>query len=278
MSSNKKNINIMRILIYIFLAIGAIACLVPFYWMIITSLKIPSEVITYPPKWWPSKFAFENYVTIFKKDNFFRYFYNSIVVALVSVPLCLFTSSFAGFIFAKYDFRLKEFWFMLILSTMMIPFAVIMIPLYIEMSYLNLIDKHLGIILRWCINPFGIFLMRQFIGGIPNSLMDSARIDGCSEFNIFTKIIIPNIKPAISALGILVFIWNWDDFLWPLIITNSSNSRTLPVGVAMFAGEWWTVYNLTMAGAVTLVIPLILVYLLFQRQFIQGIVLTGIKG
>jgi multiple sugar transport system permease protein len=278
MHINKNQIKINRILIYIFLSIGAVICIVPFYWMIITSIKIPSEVIAYPPKWWPSRFAFGNFATIFKRADFFRYFYNSIVVALFSIPLCLFTSSFAGFLFAKYNFRLKEFWFMLILSTMMIPFAVIMIPLYIEMSYLNLIDKHLGMILRWAVNPFGIFLMRQFIGQIPNSLMDSARIDGCSEFKIFTKIIVPNVKPAISALGIFVFRWNWDDFLWPLIITNSSYSRTLPVGVAMFAEQWWTEYNLTMAGAVIIVIPILIVFLLFQRQFIKGIVLTGLKG
>jgi len=264
-------------LVYIMLSILSIAMIIPFYWMLVTSVKKPSEVITYPPVWFPSKIQWNNFRRLFQQAEFGKFFRNSSIVTACAVPMVLFTSSLAGFIFAKYRFRGNNVLFLIVLSSMMVPFAVVMIPLYIEMTLFNWIDTFYALIAPWTVNAFGIFLMRQFMFEVPESLMDAARIDGCSEFQIYWRIILPNIKAALSALSIFIFLWSWDSFLWPLVVTSSSNTKTLPVGVAMFSNQWWTQYNLVMAGAVVIVLPVLIVFLMLQRHFIQGIVLSGLK-
>ncbi len=180
--------------------------------------------------------------------------------------------------FAKFDFWGKEFIFIMILSTMMIPFAVTMIPLYLIMSKIGWVDSHLALIIPGLYSTFGIFLMRQFMSTIPNELREAAIVDGCGEFRTFWSIILPQCKSALAALGIFTFMWNWDNFLWPLIVLNSENNFTLPVGLSMFSRQWWTNYGLVMAGATVSVIPILIVFFIFQRHFIEGIVLTGLKA
>lgn len=256
---------------------GAVVILMPFYWTVVTSIKIPSETIAYPIIWIPTQITFEHYLKAWQA-NFPIYYRNSFVVALTVLVGTTFTSAMGGFLFAKFEFPFKNPLFILILSTMMIPFIVVLIPVYLFVGvFLHLKDTLWAMIIVAMISPFGIFLMRQFIQTIPDELLDSARIDGASDWHIFWRIIMPLCKPALSALAIFHFIWIWNDFLWPLIVTDTDRSRTLPVGVALFAFQRWQQYNLAIASSVLVLLPVVIFYLIFQRAFVQGIVLTGMK-
>ena len=264
-------------LVYAFLFFGTVVMVLPFYWTLITSVKLPQETITYPIIWIPSKITFVHFQQAWLA-SFPIYYRNSAVTAVGVVVASLFTSALGGFIFAKYEFPLKSFWFMLVLSQMMIPFVVVLIPTYMIVGvFLGLRDTVWALILPAIVSPFGIFLMRQFAEGIPNELLDAGRIDGASDFRIFWQIIVPLCKPALTALAIFKFMWVWNDFLWPLIVTDSNRSRTLPIGIMTFASERWFKYNATMAASVLVLTPVVLFYLICQRAFVQGIVLTGLK-
>jgi multiple sugar transport system permease protein len=264
-------------LIYAFLLAGAVVMLLPFYWTLITAVKIPAETITYPIIWIPSQITFEHLQKAWQA-NFFIYYRNSTIVAVAVLLGNIFTSALAGFIFAKFDFPLKNVLFVIILSTTMVPFAVILIPLYLIVTvFMQLKDTVWAMIIPALISPFGIFMMRQFIQTIPDDLLDAARIDGASDWRVFWQLIMPLSRPALSALAIFHFIWIWNDFLWPLIVTDSDRSRTLPLGVVLFAFQRWQQYNVVIAGSLLVVIPLVIVYFIFQRAFVQGIVLTGMK-
>jgi len=259
------------------LVLGGIIMLVPFIWMVSTAFKPPPEIISYPPTFIPKKPTLQYFQEIFTKLNFGRFFFNSLYIASLVTVIALFTSSFVGYVFSKFSFRGKEIIFLLILSTMMIPFPVVMIPLYLMIVRFGWMDKHLSLIVPFFYSTFGIFLMRQFTSTIPDELREAARIDGCPEFRIYWNIILPQCRPALAALGIFTFMWNWDSFVWPLIVLQSEATFTLPMGLAMFSQQWWTNYGLVMAGATITVTPVLVVFLLMQRQFIQGIVLTGLK-
>jgi len=275
--SAKTSSRLVTVLVYALLFAGTVIMLTPFYWTLITSIKVPSETMTYPIKWIPSKITFVHFQKAWHA-NFPIYYRNSIIVAVAVVLGNIFTSAMAGFLFAKYEFPFKNVLFLMVLSTMMIPFAVVLIPLFLIVAQvLKLKDTLWALIIPSLISPFGIFLMRQFIQTIPDELMDAARIDGASDWRIFWRIIMPLCKPALSALTIFHFIWIWNDFLWPLIVTDSDRSRTLPIGVALFAFQRWLQYNLVIAGSVLVLAPLVIFYFIFQRAFIQGIVLTGMK-
>jgi len=264
-------------LTYALLFTGAVVVLVPFYWTVITAVKIPAETITFPIIWIPSEITFEHIIKAWHA-NFPRYYYNSTVVAVVVLMGNLFTSAMAGFIFAKFNFPFRNVLFIMVLSTTMVPFAVVLIPLYIIVAvFLQLKDTLWAMIVPALISPFGIFLMRQFIQTIPDELLDAARIDGSSDWGIFWQLVVPLSKPALSALAIFHFIWIWNDFLWPLIVTDSDRSRTLPIGVVLFAFPRWQQYNVVIAASLLVVIPLIIFYFIFQRAFVEGIVLTGMK-
>jgi multiple sugar transport system permease protein len=272
-SFNRLNAGLM----YAFLLAGAVVMLVPFYWTVITAFKIPAETITFPIIWIPSEITFEHLQKAWQA-NFLIYYRNSTIVALAVLTGNIFTSTLAGFIFAKFDFPLKNLLFLLILSTTMVPFAVILIPLYLIITvFLHLKDTLWAMIIPALISPFGIFMMRQFIQTIPDELLDAARIDGASDWRVFWQMIMPLSRPALSALAIFHFIWIWNDFLWPLIVTDSDRSRTLPIGVVLFAFQRWQQYNVVIAGSLLIVIPLVIFYFIFQRAFVQGIVLTGMK-
>ncbi|MGQ9628843.1 MAG: carbohydrate ABC transporter permease [bacterium] len=267
-----------KFFLFAFLALIAIIMVAPFAWMVSSSFKPIGEVLRYPPRWIPEKFTLANYPAVFKEAPFARFFLNSIYVASVVVVGCVFTSSLAGFAFAKYSFRGRDAMFLIVLSTMMIPFQVIVIPWYIIMKFLHWIDTYWALIVPSLNSAFGIYLMRQFITTIPTDMIDAGHVDGCSEFRIYWQIILPLSKPALATLSIFLFMWNWDSFFWPVIIINSTHMRTLPLGLSLFRSEHGTLWHLIMAGTVVSVLPTLIFFLIAQRRLIEGITLTGLKG
>lgn len=266
-----------RILQTVVLILGSMAMMFPFLWMVSTAFKPPPEIISYPPKLIPHMPTLEHFNELFSKLKFGRFFLNSAYIAILVTLSALFTSSLVGYVFAKFEFRGRNAIFLLILSSMMIPFPVVMIPLYLLMAKLKLVDTHVAVMLPSIYSTFGIFLMRQFIRTIPSQLIEAARIDGCSEFKIFWSIILPLCKPALAVLGVFTFMWNWDSFVWPLIVLQSEDKFTLPVGLAVFSQRWWTNYGLVMAGALVSVVPILIIFVIFQKHFVRGIVMTGFK-
>jgi multiple sugar transport system permease protein len=266
-----------RIILGTLLLLGGIAMIVPFVWMVSSAFKPLPEVIKVPPTLIPQNPTLDSFRTVFTRVPFSRYFLNSTIVAVVVVFSTLFTSSLAGFAFAKYDFTGCNVIFLLIVSTMMVPFHVIIIPLYIMMHRAGLVDTLLALIIPGLVSAYGIFLMRQFSQGIPDELLDAARIDGASEFRIYWQVVLPLVKPALATLGIFTFMWNWDSFLWPVIVSASDISRTLPLGLSTFWQQYASFYNLQMAASLVTVTPVLIAFLMAQKYFIQGIALTGLK-
>ncbi|MQY58151.1 MAG: ABC transporter permease subunit [Clostridia bacterium] len=266
-----------KILAYIILCAGAVIMLLPFVWLVSGAFKTLPETILVPPTWIPRNPTLTNFSKVFTWVPFARYYLNSIVVVLVVLASTLFTCSLAGFAFAKYEFRGRNIIFILILATMMIPFQLIIVPLYIMMFEARLTDTLAALIIPMLTSAYGIFLCRQFMLGIPSSLLDAGRIDGSTEFSLYWKIILPLSKPVLATLAIITFMWNWDSFLWPIIVADSPKSLTLPVGIAQFGQQYSTYYNLQMAASLLMVIPVIALFLALQKYFIEGIVLSGLK-
>jgi len=258
---------------------GLVFTLIPFTWAILGSFKNNAEIQRIPPTFLPQVWTLENYVRFFNDPNIeiARFALNSLFVAGSNVILILFTSSLLGYIFAKYAFWGRNVIFTIILAQMMIPFVVIMIPSYMILVRLSLVDTLEGLIIPSMISAFGIFMMRQFIQAIPSELIDAARIDGASEFGIYGRVIVPQLGPALSTLGIMVFMGNWNDYMWPLIVISSMEKRTLPLLLTWFNTYKHIDYAQTMAGAVLLTIPTLLVYILFQKWIVRGVVLSGFK-
>lgn len=264
---------------YFILILGTLVTLVPFIWVILTSLKPASEIIRIPPTFFPETWTFDSYRTIFNdpKVPLERFYLNSLFVAAFRVLITIFTSTLAGFIFAKYKFWGKNIIFGFILVQLMIPFQVVMIPAYLILVQLKLVDSLWGLIIPSMVDAFGIFLMRQFIEGIPSELMDAARIDGASEFGIYWRIILPQLGSAIAALGIFTFMGTWNDYLWPLIVITTHERRTLPLLLTWYNSQHGTRYDLTMAASILVLLPILVVYAIFQRRFVRGITMTGFK-
>ena len=268
-----------RVLLYALLISGCVATLVPFIWMILTSFKSSSEIIRIPPTLWPEKPTLANYQTIFDdpKLQLERHYLNSLIVAGSQVFMILFTSSLAGFVFAKYQFFGKGILFGFILATMMIPGQVTMIPGYLMLAKLGLIDSLWGLIVPSATSAFGIFLTKQFIEGLPSELLDAARIDGASEWGIYRRIVLAQIGPALATLGILTFMGSWNAYLWPLIVITTHERRTLPIVLTWYDSVHGGRTDLTMAAGVLVVIPILFVYTFIQRWIVQGISMTGFK-
>jgi ABC-type glycerol-3-phosphate transport system permease component len=276
----RKYPQVWRILLVIMLLLGTVIMIAPFYWTLISSFKTPNEYYVFPPTWWPNPFTLDNWIglTNLEVGNFGTFAINSIFVCVLGTSLTLLTSSMAGYIFAKYHFKGRDVFFLAILSLMMIPFNVTMIPIYKLMVTLKWNNTFIPLILTFGYYPFGIFLMRQFIHSIPSELLDAARIDGASEFTIFFRIILPLSTAALAALGIFVFITLWDDFLWPFIIIDSPDLYTLPLGLSQFRGKLGMNVGGLAAGSMLAVLPVIIVFLFAQRRFIEGITMTGMKN
>lgn len=263
------------------IGLTAVVLLFPLYWGFMGSFKPQKEAIAKPPIFFPhNPVGLENYREVLGRVPMLLYYRNSLVVAGAVTLSCLFTCSLVGYIFAKFDFFAKRLLFIIILATMMIPFEVLLIPIYIIFRDLKLLDTLWALMIPGLVSAFGIFLMRQFMKTIPTDLIEAARIDGCSEFGIFWRVVMPLCKPALSALAIFTFLASWDNFLWPLIVLQGAKKLTVPIGVMMFS-EWmiWNNYpHLVMACAVMAMLPMLIVFVLAQRQFIEGIAMTGLKG
>jgi multiple sugar transport system permease protein len=274
----KKSSAMLAVLKYAAMSLLAVTILYPFLWLLFTSFKPEQQIITFPPTFLPGSVTLYSYESIWSRIPFLRYYFNSVVFAGFVTLSSLILDSMAGYAFARLQFKHKNAFFWLILCTMMIPFQVVMIPLYIEEFHLGLIDKHLGLILPRACDAFGIFMMRQFFVGLPVDLEEAGRIDGCSEFRIFRSIMLPLCKPVFATLGIFIFLGNWNDLLYPMILTTSEGMKTLQAGIAQFMGKFTVEFGVLMAGACLVIAPILVAYMIAQKYFIEGIAMSGLKG
>ena len=262
--------------IYAVLIVGSVVMAFPFVWMVLTSLKTYADV--FQPAIIPTNPTLGNYSEVLEKTGFLRWFINSIGIAIVSTISVLMFDSLVGYTLAKLKFPGKEIIFVLILSTIMIPTEMLVIPWYLGSLKLGIANTYFAIALPGMITAFGIFLLRGFFEGIPDELFDAGRLDGLSEFGLYLRIGLPLVAPALAALAIFNFLGNYNAYLWPLIIIQSPEMRTLPIGIALFSGEAGTQWQLIMTASSLAVIPVLIVFAIFQRQIIEGVVLTGTKG
>lgn len=269
---------VLELLGWILLIGIAILVLVPFVWMISTSLKPMGHAFRVPIEWIPSNPLWENYPIGLSRRPFGRYFFNSAFVGISVTFLTLFLGSLAGFGLAKYRFRGQQVIFTLILATLMLPFQVIMIPVFLLVRDLGWLDSYTGLIIPEALTAFAVFLTRQYILTIPDAMLDAARVDGASEWKIYSSVILPMCKPILAVLAIFTFRSNWDSLLWPLIAISTDSMRTLPLGLSMFITDYDIEENLMMAVAVVASLPVFVVFLFAQKHFTQGITLSGIKG
>ena len=265
---------------YFILIPASLIALLPFVWMILSSFKTLKEIRQIPPTFIPQEFTLDNYATVLDDPDlplgiFYR---NSAIIAFANVIQVLFTSSLFGYIFAKFEFKGKKALFWFILSLMIIPHQMTMIPGYLILARLGLINNLLGLIIPAAIDAFGIFLFRQFALSIPNELLDAARVDGAGEFYIYRRIVLPQLGPALATFGMLTFMFNWNAYLWPLIVLTEKKVRTLPIILTWFSNQQVDKTNLTMAASVLVILPVLFVFLLVQKWIVEGITLSGLKG
>ena len=264
---------------YLAAFLWAVVSLFPLFWMVTTAVKPPTAVMTLPPQWIPTSVSLANFREAFAGSPILRWTINSFVVALSVTGFQLIFATMAGYGFAKKEFPGKEIIFWLYVSSMMIPGFALIIPLFTLMARLHLVNSYLGLIAPGLSAPFGVFLMRQFIQTLPTDLLDAAKIDGASELRVFWDIIIPLAKPGMAVLGIFVFMAQWGAFLWPLIVTSTAKMQTLPVGFALLANRELRInFGALMAAGTYMAIPMLLVFFAFQRYFLKGITLGGVKG
>ncbi|MBQ3728568.1 MAG: carbohydrate ABC transporter permease [Spirochaetales bacterium] len=267
-----------RFFLYVLVVALAATMFFPIFWIFVTSVKSGPEVRLYPPTIWPREFHWENMSNAVRSFPLALWMRNTTIVAFAATAITVLINLLAGFAFAKYRFKGKGFLFMVVISTLMIPTQVIMVPSFVIVSRLRLTNTFLGLILPVCAEAFGLFMAKQFIEEIPDSLIESARIDGCSEFAIFTKVIVPNVKPLISLLVIYTVRWRWNDFQWPLIVINKKEMYTLQMGLKSISGTTNFQWNDLMALSLISLVPVAVVFLVFQKQFVDGAVNSGIKG
>jgi multiple sugar transport system permease protein len=260
----------------IILAIGGLLVTIPFIWMILSAFKPESEVMQLTPTLLPQEFTLENFYNLFVNMNFALYLKNTLVVVFWSF-FGLILNAMAGYAFAKFEFKGRNKLFFLVLATMMIPGQVTMIPVYLILNQMHLTNTMAGIVLPGLVGAFGIFLFRQFMTTIPDELLEAARLDGASELRVFWQIVLPMTKPILAVQGILTFIAGWNSFLWPLIIANDESLYTLSVGLQLLKGQYGGNFALQMAGSTFMVVPIIIIFILFQRYIIDGYTISGIK-
>lgn len=263
---------------YIILSLWALWALLPLLWMVSTSFKEIRAAIKVPPEWFPAHPTAINYQVLFARAPVFRWLLNSGIVAMSHTLSMLLFCSMAGYAFAKKEFPGKQAMFWALLSTMMIPSMVLLVPLFLLVSRMGLINNFGGLILPGLVGAFGVFLMKQFMQTLPSELLDAARIDGASELGVYARVVLPLSKPALAVLGIFSFIGAWNDFLWPLLITQSKMMRTLAVGLATLQQESMTDYGLLMAGSAVAAIPMIIVFFACQKHFLKGLTIGAVKG
>lgn len=265
------------IAIYTILVLAALISLVPFFYVISTSLKDTYSLFKYPPEWIPSQPTLDNFRSLLEENPFGRWMLNSLIVASVVTAIKVVIDSMAGYAFAKMSFPGKDALFLVVLMTLMVPFAATLIPLFIIVRNLGLTNTYPGLILPALASPIGIFMMRQFIETLPNDLENAARLDGCSEFQIFRRVILPLIKPGLVVLGVFTFMNQWTSYLWPLVIGTRPDMFTLTVGVQSLRSLFTVNWGILSAGAVLSMLPLVLVFLFLQRYFIAGSIAGALK-
>ena len=259
------------------LAVLALAVAFPFIWMLLTSFKPENDIVQFPPRLWPVRWTLANYIDIWSRVPFARLFLNSILFAGGVTAVSLFLDSLTAYALSRLTFPGRDAIFVVILVALMLPFQVTFIPVFVTVHDLGLLNSFGGLIIPRATNAFGIFMLRQFFITLPRALDDAARIDGAGEFYIYSRIILPLSGPALATLAVFHFMYNWNDFLWPLLITSSTEMRTLPAGLALFVGAHVVEYGVVVAGAVLALAPLLVAFLFAQRYFIQGIAMTGLK-
>lgn len=270
--------NTRKIILYSVLIITGLITLAPFIWMLSASFMYDGHANTYPPRFIPDVITLEQYNNLFSRLNIARNFINSVVVSVLVTIVSLFFNSMAGYAFAKYRFSGKDKLFSLLLSSMIIPAQVTMLPLFLMLKYMGFINTYMAILIPGLANIFGIFMIRQYALSIPDSLIEAARIDGASDFQIYRKVVVPLIIPILVTLAIFTFMGTWNDFLWPLIALTDNEMYTLPVALANLMGEHTKDPELMMAGSVLTILPVLIVFLVLQKYYIKGIMMGSVKG
>jgi multiple sugar transport system permease protein len=290
--TESKQRRIKHIITYVIIVPGAILFVAPFAWLVSASFQHVADIFSWPPQWIPQNPTWDGYVKFFTDTGALQWFINSAFVATSVTVLQLFFNSLAAFVFAKRKFPGRDAIFVVFLATMMVPPQVTMIPNYLILQHIpffggndffgngghGMLDSYWGLILPGCVSAFGIFLLRQFMQSIPDDLLDAARIDGASEFRVYSRIMLPLCKPVLAATAIFTFMAAWEDFLWPLIILSDPNKFTAPLGLALFVQKNQTDWGLLLAGSVIATLPMVVVFIIFQRQFVQGVAMSGVKG
>ncbi|MBI3962310.1 MAG: carbohydrate ABC transporter permease [Deinococcus sp.] len=266
-----------RLALHLVLAAGALLSALPFLWAITTSLK-PARLTYTPPLVIPTHFQWQNYVDAWRAAPFPRFYLNSAIMAVAITAGQVLLSALAAYAFARLRFPGRDLLFLAVLGTMMVPFHVTLIPNYLVIRWLGWVDTYYALVVPRIVGAFSIFLFRQFFLTIPSELDDAARIDGCSRLGVFWRVMLPLSGPAAAAVAIFAFLFAWNDFLWPLIVTNSVDMRPIQVGLAVFQGRYGTRWTLLMAGTIIATVPALVVYIVAQRRFIEGVTLTGLKG
>ncbi len=285
-------VGIGHLIVYIILTIGAIIFFAPWAWMVSASFQPLGDMFNWPPTWIPETFTLNNYRNFLAAQGFWRWILNSAVLAISVLIIQLIVNSMAAYAFAKRNFPGRDFIFLMMLGTLMIPGQIYLIPNYIILQHIPLfngndimgmgghgwLDSYWGLIVPYAFSVWSVFFMRQYMKSIPNELLDAARIDGASEFRIYWQIMLPLCVPVLAAQAIFTFTFVWNDFFWPLIVVSDQDLRTLQLGLALFVVKNRTAWDVVMAGSVLSTLPILIVFLLFQRYFIRGITLTGMKG
>ena len=273
---SKKSFN--KFLIYLILIIGALLILMPYIWIFLTSVKSPEEIFTKDMVILPKEFRWDNYLEVLKLKNFKRYVFNSIIVT-VSITLGeLITTILAAFAFSNLDFKGRDIIFTLLMATMMVPGEVLLIPNFVLISKLRWINTYKAMIIPWCTSVFAIFFLRQYFLGIPKQLYYAAKVDNCSDFKYLTRIMIPIAKPAIITIALLKIINSWNSFMWPLIVTNAEEMRTLPIVLSKFSSEAGMDYHILMAASAIIILPMLIIFILLSKYIVNGVSSNGIKG
>lgn len=264
--------------LYLILIVSSVLMIIPFYWMVSTSLKLEQFVFSSPAQWWPNPLIVRHYIEVFTRINFGRYFCNSVFVAVAATLGHVFFDTLAAYAFAKLRFPGRDQILFFMLLGLMVPFQVNMIPLYRIMAVFHCLDQYTALIVPNLTSIFGIFLLRQFIQSIPDELIDSIRIDGCGEFGVFTRVIVPLAIPGIATLIIFTFMETWNSFLWPRLVVSSDAMFTLPVGLAQLQMRNTSNWGQIMAGTTLTSLPMIAIFLFMQKQFIEGMTAGAVKG
>jgi len=267
-----------RTLIYTLLIVLTLLVLAPLAWVVSASFKPSGELFTFPPTFLPQTPTLDNFIRLFEEMPIVRYTINSTFLATSHTLLLLLIASMGGFAFSKYAFRGRGALFAIVLGSMMIPFHLVLVPLFKLLYQFGWLDTYQGVILPYLASSgFGVFLMRQFMLGVPNDLLDAARIDGSSEFGVYWRVMLPTVKPAMGALSIFGFLGAWNEYLWPMIVLRDANKYTLPLGLASLVGVYRQDYGMLMAGTLLSILPIMALFLVMQREFVRGITLGAIK-